>query len=49
MSIRIEWGGSKENVIKSGTSNELLYNDEEIFLKKRFIRFCTPSRKFILE
>ena len=36
MSIRIEGGGSKENIIKSGTSNELLYNDEEIFLKKDF-------------
>ena len=36
MSIKIEGGGSKENIIKSGTSNELLYNDEEIFLKKDF-------------
>ena len=42
MSIRIEGGGSKENVIKSGTSNELLYNDEEIFLKKDLLDFVHP-------
>ena len=42
MSIRIEGGGSKENIIKSGTSNELLYNDEEIFLKKDLLDFVHP-------
>ena len=42
MSIRIEGGGSKENVIKSGTSNELLYNDEKIFLKKDLLDFVHP-------
>ena len=42
MSIKIEGGGSKENVIKSGTSNELLYNDEEIFLKKDLLDFVHP-------
>ena len=35
-------GGSKENVIKSGTSNELLYNDEEIFLKKDLLNLVYP-------
>ena len=35
MSIKIESGeGTKENVIKAGTSNELLYNDKEVFLKE---------------
>lgn len=42
MSIKIEGGGSKENVIKSGTSNELLYNNEEIFLKKDLLDFVHP-------
>ena len=42
MSIKIEGGGSKENIIKSGTSNELLYNDEEIFLKKDLLDFVHP-------
>ena len=42
MSIRIEGGGSKENIIKSGTSNKLLYNDEEIFLKKDLLDFVHP-------
>ena len=42
MSIKIEGGGSKENIIKSGTSNELLCNGEEIFLKKDLLDFVHP-------
>ena len=35
MSIKIEGGdGTAENVIKAGTSNELLYNDKEVLLKE---------------
>ena len=34
MSIKIEGGGAAENVIKAGTSNELLYNDKEVLLKE---------------
>ena len=35
MSIKIEGGnGTAENVIKAGTSNELLYNDKEVILKE---------------
>ena len=35
MSIKIEGGdGTVENVIKAGTSNELLYNDKEVLLKE---------------
>ena len=29
-------GGAAENVIKAGTSNELLYNDKEVLLKENF-------------
>ena len=37
MSIKIEGGdGTAENVIKAGTSNELLYNDKEVLLKENF-------------
>ena len=37
MSIKIEGGdGTVENVIKAGTSNELLYNDKEVLLKENF-------------
>ena len=37
MSIKIERGdGAAENVIKAGTSNELLYNDKEVLLKENF-------------
>ena len=37
MSIKIEGGdGTAENVIKAGTSNELLYNDKEVVLKENF-------------
>ena len=37
MSIKIEGGdGEAENVIKSGASNELLYNDKEVLLKENF-------------
>ena len=37
MSIKIEGGdGTTENVIKAGTSNELLYNDKEVLLKENF-------------
>ena len=37
MSIKIEGGeGTEENVIKSGASNELLYNDKEVLLKENF-------------
>ena len=37
MSIKIEGGdGTAENVIKAGTSNELLYNDKEVILKENF-------------
>ena len=36
MSIKIEGGGAAENVIKAGTSNQLLYNDKEVILKKIF-------------
>ena len=35
MSIKIEGGNeTAENVIKAGTSNELLYNDKEVLLKE---------------
>ena len=38
MSIKIEGGdGTAENVIKAGTSNELLYNDKEVLLKEGFV------------
>ena len=37
MSIKIEGGGAAENVIKAGTSNQLLYNDKEVILKKNFL------------
>ena len=38
MSIKIEGGdGTAENVIKAGTSNELLYNDKEVLLKENFV------------
>ena len=37
MSIKIDGGdGTAENVIKAGTSNELLYNDKEVLLKENF-------------
>ena len=37
MSIKIEGGdGTAENVIKAGTSNELLYNDKDVLLKENF-------------
>ena len=42
MSIKIEGGGSKENVIKSGTSNQLLYNDKEVILKENFLNLVYP-------
>ena len=41
MSIKID-GGAAENIIKAGTSNQLLYNDEEIFLKKDLLDFVHP-------
>ena len=37
MSIKVEGGdGTAENVIKAGTSNELLYNNKEVLLKENF-------------
>ena len=29
-------GGAAENIIKAGTSNQLLYNDKEVLLKENF-------------
>ena len=42
MSIKIEGGGSKENIIKAGTSNQLLYNDKEVILKENFLNLVYP-------
>ena len=42
MSIKIEGGGSAENVVKAGTSNQLLYNDKEILLKENFLNLVYP-------
>ena len=53
MSIKIEGGdGTAENVIKAGTSNELLYNDKEVLLKENFdldlLPDLTKTQEFIL-
>ena len=46
MSIKIEGGdGTAENVIKAGTSNELLYNDKEVLLKENFDLDLLPDLK----
>ena len=42
MSIKIEGGGAAENVIKAGTSNQLLYNDKEVILKENFLNLVYP-------
>ena len=42
MSIRIEGGGAAENIIKAGTSNQLLYNDKEVILKENFLNLVYP-------
>ena len=42
MSIKIEGGGSAENVIKAGTSNQLFYNDKEVILKENFLNLVYP-------
>ena len=41
MSIKIE-GGAAENIIKAGTSNQLLYNDKEVILKENFLNLVYP-------
>lgn len=41
MSIKIG-GGAAENVIKAGTSNQLLYNDKEVILKENFLNLVYP-------
>ena len=35
-------GGAVENVIKAGTSNQLLYNDKEVILKENFLNLVYP-------
>ena len=46
MSIKIEGGdGTAENVIKAGTSNELLYNDKEVLLKEGLDLSLLPDLK----
>ena len=35
-------GGAAENVIKAGTSNQLLYNDKEVILKENFLNLVYP-------
>ena len=42
MSIKIEGGGAAENIIKAGTSNQLLYNDKEVILKENFLNLVYP-------
>ena len=42
MSIKIDGGGAAENVIKAGTSNQLLYNDKEVLLKEKFLNLVYP-------
>ena len=42
MSIKIEGGGTAENIIKAGTSNQLLYNDKEVILKENFLNLVYP-------
>ena len=38
----MELGGAAENVIKAGTSNQLLYNDKEVILKENFLNLVYP-------
>ena len=46
MSIKIEGGNeTAENVIKAGTSNELLYNDKEVLLKEGLDLSLLPDLK----
>ena len=42
MSIKIEGGGAAENIIKAGTSNQLLYNDKEVIFKENFLNLVYP-------
>ena len=35
-------GGAAENIIKAGTSNQLLYNDKEVILKENFLNLVYP-------
>ena len=42
MSIKIGGGGAAENIIKAGTSNQLLYNDKEVILKENFLNLVYP-------
>ena len=34
--------GAAENIIKAGTSNQLLYNDKEVILKENFLNLVYP-------